>query len=132
MSQTAHKILLLAVLLLPTGIVACASSEDSKQVNYSMTAKGTNGFAFANWTGSFPTNNATVSFTMASNLVLTANFRDTNRPTLTVEQDSVSVAQMVDYLRRRLLVEDQPITLTTILNDSPSAPHSRLSSSPPH
>ena len=39
MSQTAHKILLLAVLLLPTGIVACASSEDSKQVNYSMTAK---------------------------------------------------------------------------------------------
>jgi len=38
-SQTAHKILLLAVLLLPTGIVACASSDDSKQVNYSMTAK---------------------------------------------------------------------------------------------
>jgi segregation and condensation protein A len=47
--------------------------------------------------------------------------RTANRPTLTVEQDSVSVAQMVDYLRRRLLVEDQPITLTTILNDSPSA-----------
>ena len=39
MSQTAHKILLLAVLLLPLGIVACASSEDGKQVNYSMTAK---------------------------------------------------------------------------------------------
>ena len=39
MSQTAHKILLLAALLLPTGIVACASSDDSKQVNYSMTAK---------------------------------------------------------------------------------------------
>jgi outer membrane protein assembly factor BamD len=38
-SQTAHKILLLAALLLPTGIVACASSDDSKQVNYSMTAK---------------------------------------------------------------------------------------------
>jgi outer membrane protein assembly factor BamD len=38
-SQTAHKILLLAVLLLPTGIVACASSDDGKQVNYSMTAK---------------------------------------------------------------------------------------------
>jgi len=37
--QTAHKILLLAVLLLPTGIVACASSDDAKQVNYSMTAK---------------------------------------------------------------------------------------------
>jgi outer membrane protein assembly factor BamD len=30
---------LLAVLLLPLGIVACASSEDGKQVNYSMTAK---------------------------------------------------------------------------------------------
>ena len=39
MPQTAHKILLLAVLLLPTGIVACASSDDAKQVNYSMTAK---------------------------------------------------------------------------------------------
>jgi outer membrane protein assembly factor BamD len=38
-SQTAHKILLLALLLLPLGIVACASSEDGKQVNYSMTAK---------------------------------------------------------------------------------------------
>lgn len=39
MPRTAQKILVLALVLLPIGIVACASSEDAKQVTYSMTAK---------------------------------------------------------------------------------------------
>ena len=59
---------------------------------YSMTATVTagKGFAFANWTGgtSVPlavlTNGATLKFLMQSNLMLQANFADTNRPTLSL------------------------------------------------
>jgi hypothetical protein len=49
--------------------------------NYSMTATAGAGFAFTNWTGSLTTNNATLMFTMASNLTFTANFMDVQKPT---------------------------------------------------
>jgi hypothetical protein len=52
--------------------------------NYSMTATAAAGFAFVNWTGSVNTSGATVSFTMQDNLVLTANFIDVTKPTLTI------------------------------------------------
>ena len=59
---------------------------------YSMTASAVtgSGFAFANWTGgtnlplTFVTNGATVKFVMQSNLVLQANFVDTNKPVLAI------------------------------------------------
>jgi hypothetical protein len=58
--------------------------------SYSITETPKTGFAFSNWTGgtslplAFLTNGATVTFVMQSNLVLEANFRDTNRPVLTI------------------------------------------------
>jgi segregation and condensation protein A len=41
--------------------------------------------------------------------------RAKNRPTLKVEEEGVSVAQMLDYVRRRLMVEDRPIRLKQLL-----------------
>ena len=41
--------------------------------------------------------------------------RAKNRPSLQVDDDSVSVAQMIDYVRRRLMVEDRPIRLKQLL-----------------
>ena len=58
--------------------------------NYTLTATPAAGFVFTNWSGgtNLPftviTNKATVQFQMASNLVLQANYLDTNRPTLTI------------------------------------------------
>jgi hypothetical protein len=46
-----------------------------------MTATAGAGFAFTSWTGSLTTNNATLMFTMASNLTFTANFMDVQKPT---------------------------------------------------
>jgi hypothetical protein len=59
---------------------------------YSMTASALvgSGFAFTNWTGGtnlpliLVTNGMTVKFVMTSNLVLQANFVDTNKPTLSI------------------------------------------------
>ncbi len=51
---------------------------------YSMTATGTNGFAFTNWTGSFTTNSSTLTFQMQSNLSFTANFADVQKPTIAI------------------------------------------------
>jgi formylglycine-generating enzyme required for sulfatase activity len=48
---------------------------------YSLTAKTNAGFAFAGWTGSIATNKPTLTFVMASNLVLNANFADIAKPT---------------------------------------------------
>ena len=58
--------------------------------SYSITASPGTGFMFTNWTGgtnlplSFITNGMTIRFLMASNLMLQANFVDTNRPALSI------------------------------------------------
>ena len=38
-----------------------------------------------------------------------------SRPVLDVEEDSVTVGQMIDYVRRRLVMEDKPIALRRLL-----------------
>jgi segregation and condensation protein A len=38
-----------------------------------------------------------------------------NRPSLQVDEEAVSVAQMIEYVRRRLMVEDRPIRLKQLL-----------------
>lgn len=40
-----------------------------------------------------------------------------NRPILQVDEETVTVAQMIDYLRRRLTVEDRPIRLKQMLRN---------------
>jgi hypothetical protein len=58
--------------------------------SYSITATPGSGFMFTNWTGgtTLPlavlTNGATLQFVMQSNLVLQANFADTNKPTVSI------------------------------------------------
>ena len=51
---------------------------------YTVTAVPAAGFGFSNWSGSVPGGKAALSFTMASNLSLVANFLDVTRPTLAV------------------------------------------------
>jgi uncharacterized repeat protein (TIGR02543 family) len=51
---------------------------------YKLTATAAPGFAFRGWTGDISTNTATVSFIMRSNLSLTANFADVEKPTLSI------------------------------------------------
>ena len=57
---------------------------------YTMTATPANGFMFTNWTGgtfgtfNLYTTGPTVTFTMISNLVMRANFVDTNKPWLSI------------------------------------------------
>jgi len=51
---------------------------------------------------------------------LVKTFRDIldrvrSRPILQVDEDSVTVAQMIDYLRRRLSLEDRPVRLKQLL-----------------
>lgn len=46
--------------------------------------------------------------------------RAANRPMLTVANDVITVAQMVDYLRQRLEIEDTPILLTEAIGRSSS------------
>jgi len=41
--------------------------------------------------------------------------RARSKPILEVEDDNVSVSQMIDYMRRRLSLEDKPIRLRTLL-----------------
>lgn len=40
------------------------------------------------------------------------------RPTLNVDEESVTVAQMIDYTKRRLLLEDRPVSLWKLLHNS--------------
>ena len=43
--------------------------------------------------------------------------RARQRPVLTVNEDAVTVAQMIDYVRRRLIMEDRPIGLRRLLQN---------------
>ncbi len=55
--------------------------------NSTMTASAASGFAFTNWTdgsGNVLTNRATLQFTMLTNLTLTANFVDVQKPTVRI------------------------------------------------
>lgn len=40
------------------------------------------------------------------------------RPVLNVDEDSVTVAQMIDYVKRRLLMEDKPVSLRRLLHNT--------------
>jgi segregation and condensation protein A len=40
------------------------------------------------------------------------------RPILDVDEDSVTVAQMIDYVKRRLVMEDKPISLRRLLHNT--------------
>jgi segregation and condensation protein A len=46
--------------------------------------------------------------------------RAKSRPILEVDEDQVTVGQMVDYLRRRLALEDRPVRLKQLLRNVPS------------
>jgi segregation and condensation protein A len=45
-----------------------------------------------------------------------------SRPVLDVDADTVTISQMIDYLRRRLSLEDRPIRLKQLLLRMPSRP----------
>jgi segregation and condensation protein A len=40
------------------------------------------------------------------------------RPVLDVDEDSVTVAQMIDYVKRRLVMEDKPVSLRRLLHST--------------
>ncbi len=40
------------------------------------------------------------------------------RPVLNVDEDAVTVAQMIDYVKRRLLMEDKPVSLRRLLHNT--------------
>jgi len=40
------------------------------------------------------------------------------RPVLDVDEDAVTVAQMIDYVKRRLLMEDKPVSLRRLLHNT--------------
>ena len=42
------------------------------------------------------------------------------RPVHTIQEDSVTVAQMIDYVKRRLRMEDKPISLRRMLHNTTS------------
>ena len=42
------------------------------------------------------------------------------RPILAIDEDSVTVSQMIEYLRRRLLLEDRPVALSRMLSGTRS------------
>lgn len=46
--------------------------------------------------------------------------RARNRPILDVEEDTVTVGQMIDFMRRRLMMEDRPIPLRRLLANTKS------------
>ena len=43
--------------------------------------------------------------------------RARNRPTFDVDEETVTVAQMIDYMRRRLALEDRPVRLKQLLRN---------------
>ncbi len=46
--------------------------------------------------------------------------RAKNRPVLDVEEDTVTVGQMIDFMRRRLMMEDRPVALRRLLANTKS------------
>ena len=46
--------------------------------------------------------------------------RAKNRPVLDVEEDTVTVRQMIDFVRRRLMMEDRPVGLSKLLSNTRS------------
>jgi segregation and condensation protein A len=46
--------------------------------------------------------------------------RARNRPILDVEEDTVTVGQMIDFMRRRLMMEDRPIALRRLMANTKS------------
>jgi segregation and condensation protein A len=42
------------------------------------------------------------------------------RPVLDVDEESVTVAQMIDYVKRRLMMEDRPVSLRRMLHTTHS------------
>jgi segregation and condensation protein A len=46
--------------------------------------------------------------------------RAKNRPVLDVEEDTVTVGQMIEYMRRRLMLEDRPVSLRRLLANTKS------------
>jgi segregation and condensation protein A len=44
--------------------------------------------------------------------------RALNRPIHEIDEEAVTVAQMIDYVRRRLLMEDKPISLSKLLHNT--------------
>ena len=40
------------------------------------------------------------------------------RPVLDVDEDAVTVAQMIDYVKRRLVMEDKPVSLRRLLHNT--------------
>jgi segregation and condensation protein A len=47
--------------------------------------------------------------------------RAKNRPILDVQEDAVTVRQMIDFVRRRLMMEDRPVGLSKLLANTRSA-----------
>ncbi|CAN5612062.1 segregation/condensation protein A [soil metagenome] len=41
-----------------------------------------------------------------------------SRPVLNVDEESVTVAQMIDYVKRRLIMEDKPVSLRRLLHNT--------------
>jgi len=46
--------------------------------------------------------------------------RARQRPVLDVNEDAVTVSQMLDYVRRRLIMEDRPVSLSSLLRNTRS------------
>ncbi|GGH05321.1 segregation and condensation protein A [Silvibacterium dinghuense] len=46
--------------------------------------------------------------------------RAKNRPILNLEEDPITVGQMIDYMRRRLVMEDKPVSLRKMLQNTRS------------
>jgi segregation and condensation protein A len=46
--------------------------------------------------------------------------RAKNRPVLDVEEDAATVGQMIDFMRRRLIMEDKPVALSKLLVNAKS------------
>ncbi len=87
-STTINYVLSAPLQLLTTGLGAISPNYSNALLAvgqpYTITAMPAAGFTFANWTGSVTGSKPALTFTMASNLVLTANFVDVTRPSLTV------------------------------------------------